>query len=377
MRLVWGVCEQIAKQELHLQHIFVSSKGREGALNVRPALVYTKLTGEVALGDKVLINTTGFDLDLGTGGFDIVIAKAPKSEDSPYETMYETEHEGKIMKLRYTPLQKEVCSIESQESEFHELLKSQTSIEGMPVVCCSLHSQVFAVAQAIKTQSKDCKIAYIMTDEASLLADLSENLKYARAHDLIDTCITCGQAYGGDYETVNLHSALLVAHHALKADICIVGVGPGITGTDTTFGHGGIAQGEAINAVNAVRGTAIACLRMSSEDERERHQGISHHSLSALSRIALAPCAIAIPADLALSKDDESYFNKRIDAQLREGGILTIHRRFNVESYPVEDFGLKLTSMGRSKETDPVFFMACYAAGALALDFHRRQISER
>jgi hypothetical protein len=62
------------------------------------AFVLTQLTGPVAVGDRVVLNTTAVDLDLGTGGWHVVhwnLARDSWSEPGP----------GHLMKLRYTSLQ--------------------------------------------------------------------------------------------------------------------------------------------------------------------------------------------------------------------------------------------------------------------------------
>lgn len=370
MRLVWGVCTQIVKEEEHLQQVLVTSKNKLGALQVRPALSYTELIGRLVLGQGVLINTNACDLELGTGGYDLVLAKAPSFEtDSPYQIMFETEPEGSMMKLRYTPLQKEVKSIECEESEFYDCLKEKDSLHGMPVVCCELHSQIFAVAQAIKSKRPGARICYIMTDQASLLAPFSENLRIAKESGLIDISITTGQAYGGDYEAITLHSALLAAKYALAADICLVGIGPGIVGTNTLFGHGGIAQGEAINAVASLQGRPIACLRISGADSRSRHRGISHHSLTTLTKIALEPAYVALPKSLIASGVKDESLQSLVQSQLVNNNIYQKHHCQLVDDEcAINDFGLHVRSMGRAFEDDPFFFTSAYVAGFLALD---------
>ncbi|HOJ45747.1 MAG TPA: DUF3866 family protein, partial [Bacillota bacterium] len=59
----------------------VTEVGGEGAIlkvkvetdiGERASLVYTNLTGPVAVGDTVVINTTAVDLNLGSGGADFV-----------------------------------------------------------------------------------------------------------------------------------------------------------------------------------------------------------------------------------------------------------------------------------------------------------------
>ncbi len=187
------------------------------------------------------------------------------------------------MKVRYTPLQVDVLSVEEQGSPHHAVMKEARTLSGMPVACCGLHSHVPLVAAAVKEADPNLKVAYCMTDFASLPLALSDMVRAARGAGLIDETISCGQAFGGGLEAVNLHSGLLAARHVVRADVAIVAIGPGVVGTATPFGHGGIAQGEAINAVASLGGMPVAVLRISFADERPRHQGVSHHTLTALS----------------------------------------------------------------------------------------------
>jgi len=269
---------------------------------------------------------------------------------------------GHVMKLRYTPLQVDVLAVESQESPHHQLMKGADDLEGMPVVCCGLHSQVPLVAAAIKQHAPTLSVAYCMTDHAALVLPMSDLVRSSVAAGLLDATLTCGQAFGGDLEAVNLHSGLLAARHVAKADVAIVAIGPGVVGTATAFGHGGICQGEAINAVGSVGGIPVACLRMSFADERERHRGVSHHSLSALSRIALTPARVAVPAL-------ETELLNTIQMQLESSGVWDVHERMNggAEGTSATSLrGVKVTTMGRGIDEDPAFFEAAFAAGEIA-----------
>ena len=66
-------------------------------------------------------------------------------------------------------------------------------------------------------------------------------------------------------------------------------------GSGTALGFSGTQVAEAVNAAAALGGRPVACLRLSGADRRERHRGVSHHSLTALGRLALARCAVAVP----------------------------------------------------------------------------------
>ena len=201
-----------------------------------------------------------------------------------------------------------------------------------------------------------------MTDSASLALALSDVARFSVDAGLLDATITCGQAFGGQFEAVNLHSALLAARDVTSADIAIAAIGPGVVGTATPFGHGGVTQGEALNAVASLGGTPVAALRMSFADTRERHRVVSHHTLAALSRIALTPVIVPMPTlpdDLA----------EQIDEALRAAGVFEKHHPVRVEagSTPPPDLrGVAVKTMGRGPADDPAFFAAAYAAGEVA-----------
>ena len=127
-----------------------------------------------------------------------------------------------------------------------------------------------------------------MTDGGALPAWFSRTIAGLREAGWLAATITTGQSFGGDLEAVTVHSGLLTARHAVGADVAIVAQGPGNLGTGTKWGYSGVAAGEAVNAAAALGGRPVASLRISFADPRERHQGVSHHSLTAYGQVALA-----------------------------------------------------------------------------------------
>ncbi|MCZ7531089.1 MAG: DUF3866 family protein [Acidimicrobiia bacterium] len=248
------------------------------------AYVLTQLTGDVAPGDRVVVNTTAVELGLGTGGWHVVHWNAERSE-------WSEPGPGHIIKARYTSLQADVGSTE----EHAEHLAEVESIDGMPVVAAALHSQVPAVAVGVKERRPDARLAYVMTDGAALPLALSDVVADLRAAGLLDASITCGHAFGGDYEAVSVFSALAVARHVIGADVAVVAMGPGIVGTGTRLGFSGLESGQALDAVTALGGVAIACLRASFADPRPRHVTVSHHTLTTLRLAARERALVPIP----------------------------------------------------------------------------------
>lgn len=353
MRLVWGSVVSDAGSSRDAQSLRVTlDDGTEGR-----AVCYPALCGPCEVGERVLLNTTAVDLALGTGGLHFVVAHGDAQG-----VAFESSSGGHIMKLRYSPLQLDVLSVESQESPHHETMRTATSLSGMPVVCCGLHSQVPLVAAAVKQADPNLKVAYCMSDQSALALPLSDVARASVREGLLDTTISCGQAFGGAFEAVNLHSGLLAARHVARADVAIVAIGPGVVGTATPYGHGGIAQGEALNAVSALGGTPIAVLRLSFADARPRHRVVSHHSLAALMHIALAPARIPVP-----SLPEE--YAEQVEAALDNEGVWGRHVRADAASgrVPAPDLrGIRVTTMGRDSAQDPAFFAAAYAAGEVA-----------
>ena len=318
------------------------------------AYVLDQLTGSVGAGDRVIVNTTAVDLGLGTGGWHFVHWNLEREE-------WIQRGPGHILKARYTSLQTDVGSA---EEHLDEELAERATIDGMPVVVAGLHSQLPAVAVTIRSLRPDAKIAYIMTDGAALPLVLSDLVAELRARSLLDTTITCGHAFGGDYEAVSVFSALAVARHVAEADVAIVVMGPGIVGTNSRLGFTGIEVGTILDAATGLGGHPIACLRASFADQRDRHRGVSHHTLTALTVGTQSRVLIPIP-------EVATEVVIQLRAELADAGI---EARHEVVAVPIPDvlglfatYGLHVGSMGRPAEADPVLFQCAAAGGAVAV----------
>jgi hypothetical protein len=313
------------------------------------------------VGDRVLLNTTAVRLGLGTGGVHFVLAV---QRDFDGEGAGDQMPGGHIVKLRYTPWQRAVWAVEEQGHPAHERMREADSLEGMPVVICELHSMLPAVAMTVQYQSvrpaRLLRVVYVMTDGGALPMGFSRTVQQMKELGLLAGTVTVGHAYGGDLEAVNLYSGLLAARHVLGADVAVVAMGPGIVGTGTKFGHTGIEVGQAVNAVASLEGEAVVVPRISFADRRERHRGVSHHTLTALTRVALAPATVTMPR---LAEEETQWVRK----QLIEAGVEQRHRVEWLDGSSLLDaaaaFPLPLRTMGRSPEQDPAFFLAAGAAG--------------
>ncbi len=314
------------------------------------------LTGPISLGDEVLVNTTAVELELGSGGEGFVAINLDHPEVATYGG-------GHIMKLRYTPAQFCVASIEEQGSDFHEGLKGFKDLGGLPVVIGELHSQLYACIIGIKSKSPNAKIIYMMTDGAALPIAHSRTVKELKRRDLISETITTGHAFGGDIEAVNIYSGLQAAKVVSKADIVVAIMGPGIVGTGTTLGFSGIEQAQIVNAVISLGGRAIAIPRISFKDKRERHYGLSHHTLTSLGMATLGRATIAFP-------NLKGDLSKTLMDQVESSGLLDKHdvEKFDATFIIDELKGIEsgATTMGRGIDEEPEFFMAAGSAGICA-----------
>ena len=199
-------------------------------------------------------------------------------------------------------------------------------LDGMPVVCCSLHSQVAPVCGALTGVS----VVYVQLAGGALPVSLSDTLRALRERGLLASNAAVAPCFDGDVQCVSAASALLWARGAGHG-VAVCSIGPGIVGTGTRFGHGGLAAAEAANAALSLGGRPVVAQRVSGADARERHRGLSHHTESALALIR-GEAVVGEPA----------------------------------EGWREACAGLPLSHMGRGPDDDPDFFAAAYGAGLAA-----------
>ena len=320
------------------------------------ALAYTDLVGEPLPGDRVLLNVGALDRGLGTGGVALIVAIPDRLPADPGPGP------GHIVKARYTPMQTMVLGVDEQESPHHEVLRNATGINAMPVIMADLHSAVPAILAGLREAEPEVRAVYVMTDGGALPIAFSRAVAGLTEAGWLAGTVTVGQAFGGDLEAVNVHTGLLAAAHVLHADVAIVAQGPGNLGTDSPWGYSGVATGEAVNATAVLGGRAIGSLRVSEADLRERHRGISHHSLTAYGRVAMAPADLPVPllggvfGDQVLQQARDLVRDSAGRLQLCEvdtSGLLDA-----LASSPV-----RLSTMGRGLDQDAAPFLAAAAAG--------------
>ncbi|MBK6874280.1 MAG: DUF3866 family protein [Kineosporiaceae bacterium] len=336
------------------------------------ALAYPALVGRPEVSDLVLLNTAALEAGLGTGGYAFVVAIPQRAATGV------ALGPGHVVKARYTPQQIMVLGVDEEASPHHELLRDADDLGGMPVVVADLHSHLPAVIAGIRADwpraAPPPRVAYVMTDGASLPAWFSRAVAGLRNAGWINACITVGQAFGGDLEAVSLHTGLLAARLVVNADITVVTPGPGVVGTGTRWGFSGVATGEAVNATATLRGRPVATLRISAADARARHRGVSHHSLTALGRVALATADVVVPMLGVPGQDGEAWADVAVEVRAAAASLAPPYGRHTLVEVglqglraALDDSPVRLSTMGRGVDADEPAFLAAAAAGRHAV----------
>jgi hypothetical protein len=288
-----------------------------------------------ATGEEVAANTVGLEMGLGTGGVAVILPSPEGSVRAP-------SNDDHFVKLPYTPLQ------------FPALLPPLAEdLSGTPVVVLPLHSHLAPACCAAKALKPGCRVAFLWQEGGALPVALSRTVRRLKEKGLLNAVVSAGSCFGGDLEVPNAYAGLLAAA-AGGADLVLAGIGPGVVGSATPFGHGGMAAALALNAAYALGAQPVLAPRLSGVEPRERHRGLSHHTLAAL-RGALAGCRVAFPASACEVPTEE--LPDRHTYEFVEASAAGLQERF----------GVTFESMGRRYEEDPVFFDAAVAAVALAL----------
>ena len=334
-------------------------------LQVR-AVAYEALTGVPVAGERVRLEVSALDRALGTGGHAMVSARLDALPADP-------PREGHLVKARYMPDQVMVTGVDEQGTTHHGLLSQpigDVDLEGMPVVVADLHSSLPAVLAGLRSPdgARQPRVVYVMTDGGALPLAYSRLVAALSEAGWLAGTVTAGQAWGGDIEAVSVHNALLAARHVLHADAAIVIQGPGNLGTETPWGFSGVACGDAVNAIATLGGRPVACLRVSQADARPRHLGISHHSMTAYGRVALAGADVVIPIlegalGAQVRREAEVLCEPRPGAaqhrlvEVPVDGLMELLRAAEAET------GVRLSTMRRGLDEDTAAFIAAAAAG--------------
>jgi hypothetical protein len=359
-----GPGERSERLEQHLRIELVDAGGRAAGgasaagapdgSRVRPAISDLTLMGRAEAGDEVIVNVQALDLGLGAGGFDIVHANLTRGLAGG------DARGARAMKLNYTSLQHAVAPVE--EERLRLPLRR-------PVAVLALHGQLAAVTWAFAQAAPGARLGYVQTEGGALPGSHSQTVRTLRGRDLLAGHLTAGAAFGGEAEAITTAGAL---HHGLRAlgwDAAVCGPGPGIVGSGSSLGHGGMQALDSAHVALALGCRTLAVARMSSGDERARHRGISHHTLTVLD-LLLEPVTVALPAGTRTPLPLDGERSPRI----------TRHdwRRAQVDLPGFAACGLPVATMGRGLSEDPLFFAAALAGGtALAEALARPTDNER
>jgi Protein of unknown function (DUF3866) len=301
----------------------------------RTAIADVGLVGAAQPGDEVIVNVEAIELGLGSGGFDIVhcnLTRGLKGQGTP---------RAHVMKLNYTSLQHAVLPVEEGDADAPPS-PLQLPLR-KPVAVIGLHGQLAPLAWAFAaTTDGEGRLGYIQTAGGALPGAHSCVVRDLRDDGLLVGHLTAGAAFGGaDGESITTAAGL---HHGLAEldwDAAVSGPGPGILGSGSALGHGGLQALDSLHTALALGCPALLVARMSSTDLRARHRGLSHHTRTVLD-LLLAPVLVAIPRgeQAADERHDWRAFATDLDGYLASG--------------------LPTRSMGRE---DPLFFAAALAAG--------------
>jgi uncharacterized protein DUF3866 len=292
------------------------------------------LLGEMREGDEVVVNVAALDLQLGSGGFDIVHVNLTRGLESGG---VDGSH---VMKLNYSSLQHPVEPAERRDTNPRP---------SAPVLVLPLHGHLAPAAWAVAQADSGLRVGYVQTGGGALPGSFSGDVRQLRERGLLAGHITAAPAYGGEHDALSTVGALDAA--GLGWDAVLVGPGPGIIGSETAYGHGGMTALDSAHAALSLDLPTIISPRLSSADPRDRHRGLSHHTRIVLD-LLLAPVNIAIPEnqpEIAAALEHTQHHVHQVPADL--------------QGYAATD--LPKTTMGRSLQDDPLFFAAPLAAGTL------------
>jgi Protein of unknown function (DUF3866) len=329
----------------------------------RPAWADPQLVGEVRGGDEVIVNVAALDLGLGSGGFDLVHANLTRGLEAP------SAGESHVMKLNYTSLQHPVDPVETPLGEGSSRVGGRAAGRAIPVLVIPLHGHLAPAAWAACERRAGTRIGYVQSAGGALPGSLSRDVAELRRRGLLCGHITATPAFGGEAEALSVAGALDAAAGRLGWEAAIVGPGPGILGSRTRLGHGGIVALDSAHAALALGMPALVAPRLSSADPRPEHRGLSHHTATVL-ELLLAPVRVPVP-----EVEIEGW--PLADSEAPEGGgrqatldalIAACADRHDLAVEGIDLAGyaaseLPTRTMGRELAEDPLFFAAALAGG--------------
>jgi len=315
----------------------------------RRAVGYPSLTGPIGVGDEVIVNVEAQDLRLGSGGFDIVCANLTRGLDGAGEA------DAHVMKLNYTPLQHAVRPVE-------EGLEPAPSALALPVCVLALHGQLPPAAFALARRAPGARVGYVQTAGGALPGQLSDVVAELLEREMIADHVTVAPCFGGSHEAITLEGALHAASAKLGWEAALVGPGPGIIGSASALGHGGIEALHSAHAALSLGCPVTLAPRISAGDPRERHRGLSHHTAVVL---GLMLRAVEVPVPDVVAGEARAQLER---AAATGVGHTLVEVRADELLRPYEESGMPATTMGRELRDDEDFFRAALAAGIALSD---------
>jgi hypothetical protein len=362
------------------QELVIELDGRK-----RPAVADVALVGAAHTGDELIVNVEALDLGLGSGGFDVVHVNLTRGLEAGG-------NQANVMKLNFTSLQHAVKPVDDERLSLPV---------GRPVAVLALHGQLAPVAWAFAQAEPPGKLGFVQTEGGALPGGHSRTVRTLRERGLLAGHLTAGASFGGEAEAITLAGAI---HHGLSTlcwDAAVCGPGPGIVGSNSPLGHGGMSALDCAHTALALGCPALLVARMSSGDERARHRGLSHHTLTVLD-LLLEPVTVALPsgsgfpvapelrASLEAVPEDatsrtaisDSYTPPRtaderaVQSTTHELGRdrparIARHdwRSALVDLSGYAASGLPAETMGRGLSEDPLFFASALAGGSVLAGF--------
>lgn len=364
----------------------------KGAGARREAIADVTLVGRAQVGDEVIVNTQALDLGLGSGGFDVVHVNLTRGLAWAAEGDGRGADGANVMKLNYTSLQHAVAPVEAAGASSGG--GSLSLLSERPAAVLALHGQLAPLAFAFAQGAPDARLGYVQTEGGALPGGHSRTVRALRERGLLAGHITAGAAFGGEAEAMTTAGALQHGLGALGWDAAVCGPGPGIVGSGSALGHGGMVALDSAHVALALGCPTLLVARMSSADRRSRHRGLSHHSLTVLD-LLLEPVTVALPAGVRspvgadLRAGLQSVFGGAmpsaaagaqqalaLEVPLRGGSEQTgadrpariarhDWRRARVDLPAYAGSGLPAQTMGRALAEDPLFFAAALAGGTV------------
>jgi hypothetical protein len=335
LKLRRAVVREVEDANAAEQQLMIALDGDPATL--RAAVGDVGLVGRAEVGDELIVNVQALDLGLGSGGFDIVHVNLTRGLGAGGGDG------AHVMKLNYTSLQHSVEPVEGT----HLRLPVRSPV---------------AVAWAFAQAAPGRTLGYVQTEGGALPAGHSRTAAELRGRGLLACHLSSGAAFGGEGEAITTAGAL---HHGLArlgwhAAVC--GPGPGIVGSGSALGHGGMYALDSAHAALALGCPTVLVPRISSADQRERYRGLSHHTRSVL-ELLLAPVTVALPAEIDL---------QRFDLEQSRAPVQHDWRSAAVDLRGFASSGLAAKTMGRGVHEDPLFFGAALAGGAVLAEATER-----